>query len=52
MSGLYNLILGIALIFGGVFALGLIPGKFFRVLIGLGMMAAGFAVALGYWVIL
>ena len=52
LSPLYNLILGAILIFAGLFAMKAIPGKFFSFLIGIGMVIAGAAIAIGYWVIL
>ena len=52
LSPLYNLISGAILIFAGLLSFKYVPGKLFAFLVGAGLMVAGGAIALGYWVIL
>ena len=51
ISPLYNLILGIALIFAGIISFKYLPG-FIGKLIAFGIMIGGFMIAFGYLVVI
>ncbi len=50
-SWLYNLVLGCFMILAGIIALGMVPGKLLKLLIGGGLMIGGAAIVFGYWAV-
>jgi len=51
MSGAYNFLFGLALIFAGIISFKFLPG-FIGKLISFGMLIGGVLIALGYWVVI